>query len=64
MGIPPMRIEILNKISGVEFAECYRDRVIANIDGVEVPIISLHHLKINKRASGRLKDLNDLENLP
>jgi hypothetical protein len=31
---------------------------------VEVPFISLHHLKANKQASGRLKDLNDLEHLP
>lgn len=29
-----------------------------------VNLISLQHLKINKKASGRYKDLNDLENLP
>ena len=27
-------------------------------------VISLHDLKVNKRASGRHKDLNDLEHLP
>ncbi|HEX6384730.1 MAG TPA: DUF6036 family nucleotidyltransferase [Anaerolineae bacterium] len=64
MGIPPMRIEISTGISGVDFEECYRDRVIDILDGVPVNIISLRHLKINKRASGRYKDLNDLENLP
>jgi len=34
------------------------------LDEVEVPIISLHHLKVNKKAAGRHKDLDDLENLP
>ena len=32
--------------------------------GIEVKLISLKHLKINKKASGKHKDLNDLENLP
>jgi hypothetical protein len=64
MGVPPVRLEIITSISGVEFDECYNDRVIDNLDGVEVNLISLKHLKINKKASGRYKDLNDLENLP
>lgn len=64
MGMPPMRIEISTTISGVDFAACYAMRRAAILDGVEVPIISLPHLKINKQASGRHKDLNDLENLP
>jgi len=34
-----------------------------NIDGFNVNIISLKHLKINKKASGRFKDLDDLEHL-
>jgi hypothetical protein len=64
MGIPPVRLEITTSISGVEFDECYAKRVIDLVDDVEVNLISLEHLKINKRASGRYKDLNDLENLP
>lgn len=64
MGLPPMRIEIATSISGVDFEECYSERLTEIIDGVQVPIISLHHLKANKRASGRYKDLNDLEYLP
>jgi len=64
MGLPPMRIEITTGISGVSFDECYPDRVVDTIDGVEVSFISLHHLKANKKASGRHKDLSDLENLP
>jgi len=63
MGVPPMRIEILTTISGVSFEECYAARQIDVLDGVEVNLISLEHLKVNKKASGRYKDLNDLENL-
>ena len=59
-----MRIEILTGISGVTFDECYARRISDVIDGVPVNIISLQHLKINKRASGRHRDLDDLENLP
>jgi hypothetical protein len=63
MGVPPFRIEVLTTISGVRFAECYAERVVDTLDDVEVNIISLKHLKINKKESGRLKDLNDLEYL-
>ena len=63
MGNPPMRIEILTTISGVSFEECYQLKNIVEIDGIKVSIISLKHLIENKKASGRHKDLNDIENL-
>lgn len=63
IGVPPMRIEIGTSISGVEFEACYAERVVARWDDVEVSVISLARLKENKRASGRLKDLVDLEYL-
>ncbi len=64
MGVPPLRIEILTTIAGLAFEDCYRERRRDVIDNVEIHVISLSHLKANKRAVGRLKDLNDLENLP
>jgi hypothetical protein len=64
MGIPPMRIEIHTGISGVGFDAGYRERDVKTLDDVTVNIISLRHLKTNKKASGRYKDLDDLENLP
>jgi hypothetical protein len=64
MGVEPMKIEIANFISGIEFEEAYKDKTIGLIDEIEIDLISLQHLKINKQASGRYKDLNDLENLP
>lgn len=63
MGVPPHRIDILTTISGVDFEDCYARRVIAKFDEIEVNLLSLDDLKTNKRASGRLKDLDDLEKL-
>ena len=63
MGNPPMRIEILTSISGVGFTECYAHRVTDTVDGMPVNLIDLQHLKQNKLASGRYKDLNDLDHL-
>jgi hypothetical protein len=63
MGVPPIRIELLTSVSGVGFDECYAERIVDDWDDVSVNIISLPKLKDNKRASGRLKDLNDLEHL-
>lgn len=64
MGFPPMRLELTTSISGVEFEECYQARIVDQLDGVEVNLIDLENLKKNKRASGRTKDMADLENLP
>ena len=64
LGVPPVRLEIMTTISGVNFADCYSQRVTDNLDGVEINLISLSHLKTNKTAAKRHKDLNDLENLP
>jgi predicted nucleotidyltransferase len=64
MGRPPLRVEIFSSVSGVDFAPCYDERVIDELDGVEAAIIGLECLKKNKRASGRHEDLDDLEHLP
>ncbi|MBI5303067.1 MAG: nucleotidyltransferase [Chloroflexi bacterium] len=64
MGVPPIRLELTTNISGVSFDECYASRVVAVLDGVRVSLISLPKLKQNKKASGRHKDLDDLEHLP
>ncbi|MDX6497494.1 MAG: hypothetical protein QOG23_754 [Blastocatellia bacterium] len=64
MGFEPVRIEVMTSISGVQFEECYRERLETTLDDEPVSLINLHHLRVNKKASGRLKDLSDLENLP
>ncbi len=64
MGVPPVRIEVITGASGVEFAECYSRREIVEIDDIPVNFIALDDLKSNKRATGRHKDLEDIEHLP
>jgi len=63
MGVEPVRIEISTTISGVHFDECYRERLETTLDGEPVSLINLSDLKTNKSASGRAKDLADLDNL-
>jgi len=62
-GFPPSRIEIMNQISGVDFDECIKRMEMADFDGFEVPVISRNDLLSNKKASGRHKDLADIEGL-
>lgn len=64
MGMPPLRIEILQSISGVTFDACWPNRVTFEDGDISVPMISLQDLKANKRATGRSKDQLDVENLP
>ena len=64
IGNQPLRIEVLTAISGVRFNDCYDERVEEEIDGVKINFIGLRQLRTNKQASGRLKDLNDVRNLP
>lgn len=63
IGREPVRIDILTSPDGIDFASCYDRRRMILWDGVRVPLISLGDLRVNKSASGRLKDLADLEGL-
>ena len=62
-GLPPWRIDILTGISGVTFDEAWHERVEDNFDDVRVPFIGRATFIRNKRASGRTKDLADIESL-
>jgi len=62
-GRPPISIEILKSISGVNFNEAWGSAIWHEMKDLKVRVIHLNHLKINKKSSGRYKDLNDLENL-
>ena len=63
-GVRPFLIEILSAIDGGDFQAAFAKRIQTEIDGVKASIIALEDLKANKRASGRNKDLADLDNLP
>lgn len=64
MGFEPMRLELFTRIPGVTFARSYQRRVMVKMGRIDIPFIGLEDLKRNKKASGRLKDLQDLEELP
>ena len=63
LGRPPTRIDLLTRIDGVNFADCWPRRLQVMLDGTELQLIGLEDFKTNKRASGRQKDLADLEAL-
>ncbi len=63
LGYPPSRIDLLTTPSGVTFETCFASRVEVPFEDLTVNFIDLENLKQNKKASGRLQDLADLENL-
>ena len=63
MGRSPIRIEIINQASGINFKNCYKRRKIITVDGIKISIISVDDLLKNKAASGREKDIADLRNI-
>lgn len=63
LGRPPQRIDLLTRIDGVEFDACFARRQLVDIGEVRLSLISLEDLESNKRASGRMKGLADLESL-
>jgi predicted nucleotidyltransferase len=63
LGYPPSRIDLITTPPGVDFERCYTSRVEVEMDEITVNFIDLDNLKKSKRASGRLQDLADLENL-
>ncbi len=63
VGVAPLRIDLLTRIDGVEFAAAWPRRVEASFDGLRVPVIGREDLITNKRATGRLQDRADVERL-
>jgi len=63
MGNPPLRIDILTEIDGVGFEDCFPNKKVVTIAGLQFNFISYKDLIKNKLASGRAKDLDDVSNL-
>lgn len=64
IGVPPIRIEVITQIDGVEFEQCYAQRDHRPLGDLTINVISLDDLRRNKHASARPQDLADLDNLP
>lgn len=63
LGYPPLRIDILNSISGVNFDEAYENKLDTEIEDLKISFISVNDFIKNKQAVGRAKDLGDIESL-
>jgi hypothetical protein len=63
IGLPPRRIAILTGLTGVDFESAWRSRVVHRAGSLEVPFLDRETLIRNKRATGRLRDLADVERL-
>ena len=63
LGFPPLRIDILSSIDGVEWDDIYPYREECVIDGLNICFIGKTQLIENKKASGRSKDLTDIKAL-
>lgn len=61
LGLPPRRIDVLTSITGVEFEQAWQGRVRRLVGGLELAFLGRSDLVANKRATGRAKDLIDLE---
>jgi hypothetical protein len=60
MGLPPRRIDILNRADGITFDEARADGAFFDIEGRKIPVIGRGALLKNKRAAGRPQDLADV----
>lgn len=63
IGREPLKIQVMTGISGVTFEECYREKVIVEVDELSVPFISYDKIVINKSSTKRSKDKVDVEEL-
>ncbi len=62
-GEPPVAIDIMINVKGLEFEACYQKSEIFEDAEIRIRTIDLNHLITAKKSSRRPKDLNDLENL-
>jgi hypothetical protein len=62
-GKEPYKIDFMTRISGVNFEEAWDKKIIAELDGLKIPFIHLHHLILSKISNNRTKDKLDVEEL-
>ncbi len=60
MGVAPFKLGVITYIDGVNFDDSYPVRLETELDCCPVKVINYDHLLLNKKASGRPKDLNDV----
>jgi hypothetical protein len=63
MGVEPVQIHVMSDISGVSWAEVWSTRESGKCGDHNVSFIGRAAFIKNKKASGRLQDLADVESL-
>src|SRR5512147_2030067 len=63
IGLPPRRINLMTTLTGLEFEACWPRRAMHAVGQDIVPFLGREDLLANKRATGRAKDLADIETL-
>ncbi len=63
IGVPPGRIDLLTELSGLTFEDAWPDRLDRPFGDLQVPFIGREAFLRNKRATGRSKDLGDIEGM-
>lgn len=63
IGVAPVRIDILTELSGLDFLPAWQNRIEIEMDELRIPVIARSDLVTNKRATGRTKDIADVETL-
>jgi predicted nucleotidyltransferase len=63
IGYPPLRIDILNSIDGVQFETAFLNKLLVDVNGIEIKYIGLRDFIDNKNASGRSQDIADIKEI-
>ncbi|MGA7538201.1 MAG: hypothetical protein WBW93_05490 [Steroidobacteraceae bacterium] len=63
IGLPPRRVDILNRADGISFDEAVAEGSSFSLEGRRIPVIGRAALIRNKRATGRAQDAADVEAL-
>lgn len=63
IGVQPVKIEVMTAVKGLNFTETYNMSQLFHEDGLNIRFIHLNHLLQAKKASGRFRDLDDIDQL-
>jgi hypothetical protein len=63
LGVPPVRVDIITSITGVSCEDAFSSRVVGSYGDIDIFFIGREQFISNKRATGRKRDLADLESL-
>jgi len=61
IGVAPLRIDMLTSIDGLKFEDAFASSELVDIEGISINVLSIPDLIKNKQATGRIKDLADVE---